>query len=47
MKRGRKKTVGVTLDPEVVKEARELGLNISMVCEKALIDAIKRVRKIF
>ena len=32
------------LDPEVVREAKELGLNLPKVCEKALKDAIKRLK---
>jgi post-segregation antitoxin (ccd killing protein) len=39
-----KKSVMVYLDPEVVKEARELGLNISRICENALREAIRRLK---
>ena len=39
-----KKSVMVYLDPEVVKEARELGLNISRICENALKEAIRRLK---
>ena len=34
----------VYLGPEVVKEAREFGLNISKTCKNALKDAIKRLK---
>jgi len=34
----------VYLDPKVVEEARELGLNISKVCENALKEAIRRLK---
>jgi post-segregation antitoxin (ccd killing protein) len=36
MKEGRKKNVMVYLEPEIVKKAREIGLNISKICENAL-----------
>ncbi len=39
-----KKSVMVYLDPEVVSEARELGLNISKVCENALREAMRRLK---
>jgi post-segregation antitoxin (ccd killing protein) len=39
-----KKSVMVYLDPKVVAEARELGLNISKICENALKEAIKRLK---
>ncbi|RLE60923.1 MAG: hypothetical protein DRN53_05790 [Thermoprotei archaeon] len=32
--KGGKKNVVLYLDPEVVREAKELGLNLSKVCEK-------------
>jgi len=44
MRRGKKKNVVIYLDPEVVKEAKELGLNISKVCENALKEAIRRLK---
>ena len=44
MRRGKKKNVMVYLDPKVVEEARELGLNISKVCENALKEAIRRLK---
>ena len=34
----------VSFDPEVVREARELGLNISAVCERALKRRIEVLR---
>jgi post-segregation antitoxin (ccd killing protein) len=40
----RKKSVMVYLDPKVVAEARELGLNILKICENALKKAIKRLK---
>ncbi len=39
-----KKSVMVYLDPKVVKEARELGLNLSKVSENALKEAIRRLK---
>jgi len=44
LRKGKKKNVMVYLDPKVVKEARELGLNISKVCENALKEAIRRLK---
>ncbi len=44
MREGRKKNVMVYLDPKIVEEARELGLNISKVCENALKEAIRRLK---
>ena len=34
----------VYLNPKVMKEARELGLNISRIYENALKEAIRRLR---
>ena len=31
------------MDDEVVKKGKELGLNLSKVCENALIDMIERI----
>ena len=39
----RKQKVMINLSPEIVKKARDLGLNISKVAENALIEAIKRL----
>jgi post-segregation antitoxin (ccd killing protein) len=33
----------LTVDADVVKKARDLGLNLSKVCENALNDYIKRL----
>ncbi|RJS88384.1 hypothetical protein CW705_09010 [Candidatus Bathyarchaeota archaeon] len=39
----RKVRVSITLPPELVKKAKELGLNISKICENALEEYIKRL----
>ena len=39
----RKQKVTINLDPEVVRKARELGLNISKIAENALKEYIKRL----
>ena len=44
MRKGKKKNVMIYLDPKVVKEARELGLNISRISENALKEAIRRLK---
>ena len=41
--KGKKATVGITLPPEMVKKAREYGLNISKICENALKVYIERL----
>ena len=43
-RKGRKKNVVLYLDPEVVREAKELGLNLSKICENALKDPIKKLK---
>ena len=42
-----KQNITLYLDREVIEKARELGLNISKVCENALIQAIKALESIF
>ena len=44
MREGKKKNVVIYLNPEIVKEAKELGLNISKISENALKEAIRRLR---
>ena len=41
---GKKANVMITLPPEIVKKARELGLNISKISENALKEYIKRLQ---
>ena len=38
-----KKNVMITIDAEIVKKAKEIGLNISKVSENALKEMIKRI----
>ena len=40
---GKQKRVSLTIDKEVVQKAKELGLNMSKVCENCLKEAIKRL----
>jgi post-segregation antitoxin (ccd killing protein) len=40
---GKKVKVTLLMDDEVVKRGKELGLNLSKVCENALIDMIERI----
>jgi post-segregation antitoxin (ccd killing protein) len=44
---GTKVRVNITLDDEVVYSAKELGLNISKVCENALILAIEAMKRVY
>jgi len=44
MKKHEKKNVVIYLDAEVVKEAKELGLNISRISENALKEIIRRIK---
>ena len=41
--KGKKATVSITLPPELVKKAREYGLNISKISENALKNYIERL----
>ncbi|MFX0203837.1 MAG: type II toxin-antitoxin system CcdA family antitoxin, partial [Candidatus Hodarchaeota archaeon] len=41
---GKKITVGIYVDEETVKTAKELGFNISKLCENCLKEAIRRLR---
>ena len=40
---GKKDYATIYVDPEVIKKAKELGLNISKTCENALKEAIRRL----
>ena len=42
---GRRVRVNLTMDEDVVRRAKELGLNLSKVCERALIRAIKALEQ--
>ena len=42
-----KKNVMIRIDAELVEKAKELGLNISKVCENALIQAVKALEETF
>jgi hypothetical protein len=41
--KGKKATVSITLPPELVKKAREYGLNISKIAENALKNYLERL----
>lgn len=43
--KGRKAQVQITLPPELLKKARELGLNISKITENALKQYIEALEK--
>jgi antitoxin CcdA len=40
----RRKATNVSLNPDYLAEARELGINISKACENGLVQAVKEVR---
>ena len=42
-----KKNVMIRIDAELVEKAKEMGLNISKVCENALIQAVKALEEAF
>jgi len=42
---GMKKSTCLYLDHGVVETAKQLGLNVSKVCEKALVEAISRLKE--
>ncbi len=46
-KRMKRKNVVITLDPEIVEKAKKLGLNISKVCENALVQAVNSLETVF
>ena len=39
----KKITIGIYVDEEVVRKAKEIGLNISKISEKALKDVIEKI----
>jgi len=39
-----KKNVMIYIEEEIAEEAKEIGLNISKICENALKEAIKRLQ---
>lgn len=41
----RRKATNLSLDPKLVEEARELGVNLSQACEAGLISANKMERE--
>ena len=42
-----KTNVTIRIDEDVVKEAKELGLNISKTCENCLKQAIKHMKQLY
>ncbi len=45
IKTRRKKQVTINLEPEVIEKAKQIGLNISKICENALKETITRLGK--
>lgn len=45
MRAARKVATNVSLRAEVVREAKALGLNLSAVCEAAVVEAVRRGRQ--
>lgn len=41
-----KRATNVSLDPDLVAEAKNLGLNISKTCERGLVSGIKAAREL-
>ncbi len=41
-----RKLVTIRIDPEVLRKARKLGLNISKTCENVLVEAIKQFENV-
>ena len=41
---GKKIRVNITVDEEIHKKAKDLGFNISKLCENAMKNAIKRMK---
>ncbi len=42
---GRRIKVSLSMDEDVVRRAKEIGLNLSRVCERALIRAIRALEQ--
>jgi len=42
---GKKKNTLIYIDENVVREAKELGLNLSKTCENCLKEAIRRLKE--
>ena len=42
---GKKINASIYIDAEIIRKARDLGLNISKTCENALKEAIKRLER--
>jgi len=45
MKPARKVATNVSIRAEVVQEAKALGMNLSAVCEAAVVEAVRRGRQ--
>ena len=45
MKPARKVATNISLQSEVVREAKALGVNLSEVCEAAVVEAVRRKRR--
>ncbi len=45
MKSARKVATNVSIRAEVVQEAKALGMNLSAVCEAAVVEAVRRGRQ--
>ena len=45
MKPSRKVATNVSIQAEVVREAKALGLNLSEVCEAAVVEAVRRKQR--
>jgi len=41
---GKARVTSIRVDEDVLREAKELGLNVSKVCENALKEAIRRLK---
>ncbi|RLI12007.1 hypothetical protein DRO35_04055 [Candidatus Bathyarchaeota archaeon] len=41
---GKARVTSIRVDENVLREAKELGLNVSKVCENALKEAIRRLK---
>lgn len=45
MKSARKVATNISIRAEVVQEAKALGMNLSAVCEAAVVEAVRRGRQ--
>jgi antitoxin CcdA len=44
-KKSKKKVISITIDEDILREARELGMNMSQLTEKAVLQNLRLVKE--